>query len=82
MENQRPDVPIEALRTAAGDHPEAAAALSAFHAEYASDEPDPKALEAHANRLLDFPALVGPFERWYLEPRVQAFLAELSATGL
>jgi hypothetical protein len=82
MEDQRPAVPLDDLRTAAAGHPEASAAVDAFHAEYASEAPDPARLAAHADRLRRFPALAGPFERWYLEPSVQAFIAELNAIGL
>jgi len=82
MENDRPKVPIDDLHAAAGDHPEAAAALGAFHAEYSSESPDPQKLEEHAARVRALPALVAPFERWWLDPRVQAFVAELNATGL
>jgi hypothetical protein len=82
MENDRPDVPLDDLHAAAADHPEAAAALGAFHEEYSSDKPDPAKLEAHAARVRALPNLVGPFERWWLDPHVQAFVAELNATGL
>ena len=82
MENDRPEVPYEELRAAASGHREASDALDAFHAEYHRDEPDRTALEAHAHRLRGIPAIVAPFERWWLHPRVQAFVAELNATGL
>jgi hypothetical protein len=82
MANDRPDVPLDELRSAAGGHPESDAAIGAFHSEFSSDAPDPEALEQHANRLRALPAIVGPFERWWLNPRVQAFIAELNATGI
>ena len=82
MENDRPEVPLDDLHAAAGGHAEAAAAVSAFHAEYASDDPDPKRLQAQAKQLSGFASLAGPLERWWLDPRVQAFIAELNATGL
>ena len=82
MNDDRPEVPFDALRAMAADHPEAAQALDAFHAEYHRNTPDRAALEAHADRLRGFPSIVAPFERWWLNPRVQAFVAELNATGL
>jgi hypothetical protein len=82
MNTNRPEIPLHDLHASVPDHPEAIAAIKAFHAEYTSDAPDPKKLEAHANEVRGFPNLVGPFERWYLNPRVQSFIAELNATGL
>jgi hypothetical protein len=82
MENDRPEVPIDDLRVAAGSEADAHAALGAFQAEYARDAPDRERLEAHASRLRAIPGIVAPFERWWLDPRVQAFVSELNATGL
>jgi hypothetical protein len=82
MENDRPQVPIDDLRAAAGNQADASAALGAFHAEYESSAPDRELLEAHASRLRAIPGIVAPFERWWLDPRVQAFVSELNATGL
>jgi len=82
MASERPDLPLEALRSAAGEDAGSHAALADFHAELTSDKPDRAALESHAGRLRAIPAIVGPFERWWLNPRVQAFIAELNATGI
>jgi len=82
MENQRPDVPVEELRAAAGDAPAAHGAIGEFHAEYSADSPDPERLQAHARRLQGFSEIAGPFERWWLSPNVQAFVSELNATGI
>jgi hypothetical protein len=82
MENQRPDVPVEELRAAAGDAPAAHGAIGDFHAEYSADAPDPARLREHAERIGGFAEVAGPFERWWLSPRVQAFVSELNATGI
>jgi hypothetical protein len=82
MQSDRPEMPLDALREAAAGHVESNAALGDFHAELSSADPDPAQLEKHAARLRALPAIVGPFERWYLNPRVQAFIAELNATGI
>jgi len=79
---ERPDVPLEDWRRAAGEHPEANAALDAFHSEYSSDAPDRERLGGHVERVRGFADVAGPFERWWLDPRVQAFVAELNATGI
>jgi len=78
----RPPVPLDDLHAAAGDRAEAKAALDDFHAEYASAAPDRERLHAHAERVRAFADVAGPFERWWLDPRVQAFIAELNAAGL
>ncbi len=79
MPNERPDFPYDGFRV---DDPEQRAALDAFHTEYASPSPDRRRLAEHAERVRTAPGLVGDFERWWLSPRVQAFIAELNATGL
>lgn len=81
-DSRRPDVPLDDLHAAAGDGADARAALADFHAEYTADVPDPARLGAHAERVRGFDDVAGPFERWWLDPRVQAFVAELNATGL
>jgi hypothetical protein len=78
----RPPVPLDDLHAAAGGHPDAKAALDDFHAEYASSAPDRERLHAQAERVRGFAGVAAPFERWWLDPRVQAFIAELNATGL
>jgi hypothetical protein len=78
----QPELPLDSLRIAAGDSAESHAALADFHSELTSDQPDSKRLETHASRIRALPNIVGPFERWWLSPRVQAFIAELNATGI
>jgi ribulose-5-phosphate 4-epimerase/fuculose-1-phosphate aldolase len=79
---QRPNVPVARLRAAAGDDASARDAIEDFHAEFASDRPDVERLRAGVERLRRYPAVVGAFERWWMDPHVQAFLAELGATGI
>jgi hypothetical protein len=80
--NDRPELPLVDLHAAAGDRPEARAALDDFHSEFSSSVPDRAKLDAHAERVRAFADVAGPFERWWLDPRVQAFVAELNATGI
>ncbi len=82
MSDERPPLPIDDLRAAAAEHPDANAALDTFHGEFSSEAPDRERLAAHADRVRGFAAIAGPFERWWLDPRVQAFVAELNATGI
>jgi ribulose-5-phosphate 4-epimerase/fuculose-1-phosphate aldolase len=80
--NVRPSVPIDDFAAAAADHPEARAAIADFHTEYSADVPDHARLDAHAERVRGYASVAGPFERWWLDPSVQAFVAELNATGI
>jgi hypothetical protein len=82
MQNDRPDLPLEELRAAAGDAPATHGALGDFHAEYSAAAPDPERLNAHAERLRGLDDATGSFERWWLSPSVQAFVSELNATGI
>ncbi len=81
MPNERPDFPYDELRAASTD-PEHHAALESFRDEYARETPDSSQLHVRAESMRRVPPFVGPFERWWLNPRVQEFFAELSATGL
>jgi len=78
----RPDLPLAALRSAAGDEADAQTALDDFHAELSREDPDRTRLGEHAERVRGFAQVAGPFERWWLDPRVQEFIAELGATGI
>lgn len=80
--NDRPGFPADELRAAAGDHPEARARIDALHAAVGAERPDPAAIARHVEGLRGFSTLLGPLERWWLDPRTQAFISELSATGL
>lgn len=82
MSDQREPFPFEHLRTTGPEHPDYRSALADFHDEYGGASPDGKRLRAHAARVRAFGALAAPFERWWLDPRVQAFIAELNATGI
>ncbi len=79
MPNERPEFPYGSFSS---DDPEHRAALDAFHGEYHSDAPDRERLALHAERVRSVPGFVGDFERWWLGSRVQAFIAELNATGI
>ncbi len=79
MSDVRPEFPYDRFATEDPQHREA---LDAFRTEYASDVPDASRLDEHAERVRTVPALVADFERWWLSPRVQAFISEINGTGL
>ena len=81
MSDSRVPLPYDELHAAATDDA-SRAALADFHSEYGSATPNSATLLAHAARVRGYAAVAGPFERWWLDPRVQAFVAELGAIGL
>ncbi len=82
MSDNRVPFPIDDLHAAGPEHDDYRAALADFHGEYGGPSPDRTRLTEHAERVRRFGGLAAPFERWWLDPRVQAFVAELNATGL
>ncbi|GAC1306563.1 MAG: hypothetical protein NVSMB21_09490 [Vulcanimicrobiaceae bacterium] len=82
MSDERVPFPRDDLDAAGGEHDGYRTALDDFHGEYAHERPDGARLREHAERLRGYAAVAAPFERWWLDPRVQAFVAELNATGL
>lgn len=82
MSDEREPFPFDDLHAAGPEEPDYRAALTDFHAEYGNALPDAERLRSRADRLRAFGALAGPFERWWLDPRTQAFVAELAATGI
>ncbi len=77
-----PILPLESLKIAAGEAPEAHAAIDALHQELQGNPPDPARIKEHVDRAKGFPALLAPLESWWLDPRTQTFLADLNGAGL
>ena len=75
-------LPLDELRSAAAGDPDAHPGIDALQAALAAKSPDAASIEQHVEHLRGVPALLGPLERWWLDPRTQAFIAELNATGL
>ena len=73
--------PAQELREATADT-EAHAAIADLHAELSAHPPDPARIEQHVHRLSGWNALVATVESWYLDPRTQLFIEELTAAGL
>ena len=79
MENRPPDLPLDDLRSGA---PHSGETIDALHAELGKDQPSADTIVEHVAALRRQPPLVAILENWFEDPRTQAFLAELSATGL
>jgi hypothetical protein len=77
-----PDFPRDDLKAAAGNSPESHAAIDALHAELQGASPDPARISGHVEQLRGNAALLGPLERWWLDPRVQGFIGDINAAGL
>ncbi|MGP6157080.1 MAG: hypothetical protein ACLPYS_06140 [Vulcanimicrobiaceae bacterium] len=75
-------LPVDELRAAAADQPGAHPGIDALHAAVTAENPDPDAIRRQVEHLRDTPVLVATLERWWMDPRTQAFIAELNATGL
>jgi hypothetical protein len=79
MENRPPDLPLDELRSGS---PRSGETIDALHTELGKAQPSAEAITEHVETLRRQPPLVAILENWFEDPRTQAFLAELSATGL
>ncbi len=77
-----PDFPRDDLKAAAGDAPEAHAAIDALHGELRKKPPNAARISQHVEKLRGFPALWAQLESWWLDPRVEGFIADLNSAGL
>jgi hypothetical protein len=75
-------LPIDELRAAASADPGAHPTIDALHAAVTAEQPDAAAISRHVENLRMTPAVVATLERWWMDPRTQAFIAELNAAGL
>jgi hypothetical protein len=80
--NPKDPAPLDELRAAAAEHPGTHPGIDALHAAVTAEKPDAAAIQQHVEHLQRTPALVATLERWWMDPRTQAFIAELNATGL
>lgn len=77
-----PPFPEDELRASAPANSEAHQTIDALRNELAREQPDPRQIHAHVERLRGWDDLVATLERWYMDSRTQAFIEELKATGL
>ena len=82
MAADRPDLPIDRLRAAVPNDSKAQAAIDALHAELGSDQPAPDKIKEHVATLRRHAPLTTLIANWFEDPRTQAFIDELTATGL
>jgi len=77
-----PPFPEDELRERAPANSEAHATIDALRNELALEKPDPQRIEEHVERLRGWDEMVATLERWWMDSRTQAFIQELTATGL
>lgn len=82
MADRDPKFPVDELKAAAGQDREALSRIDALHGELNSDTPAREAIDAHVTELRKHPSLMTLLENWFLDPRTQEFMDELSGTGL
>ena len=56
--------------------------IDALRDELRAKKPSAKRIHEHYHKLSEWDELVATLERWWMDERVQAFIAELTAAGL
>jgi hypothetical protein len=77
-----PPFPEDELRASAPANSEAHQTIDALRTELTAERPNPQTIRKHVEHLSQWDNLVATLERWYLDSRTQAFIAELTAAGL
>jgi hypothetical protein len=77
-----PPFPEDELRARAKANKEAHAKIDALKGELSRDKPSAKRIQEHVEHLNAWDDLVATLERWWMDPRTQAFIAELNAAGI
>ena len=82
MADRDPKFPVDELKAAAGQDRDTLSRIDALHRELNSDNPAREAIDEHVEELRKHPSLITLLENWFLHPRTQEFIDELSGTGL
>jgi methylthioribose-1-phosphate isomerase len=82
MPDDRTGFPAEKLHAAIPDDPETRKHIDALHRELASDRPTAANINQHVTELKKHATLRDVVTAWFENPRTQAFIDELTATGL
>jgi hypothetical protein len=77
-----PHPPYDELRAAAGGDAHASGSVEALHEELHSGEPDPAAVEHHANLLRGIPVLEARIANWWDDPNTQRWVKAITDAGL
>jgi hypothetical protein len=82
MPEDRPELPVDELRAAVAHNAAARERIDALHRELSSETPAPGAIKEHVAALRKHAPLSALITAWFEDPRTQAFIDELTATGL
>ena len=82
MASEHPKFPAEELRTAAAGNPEAGARIDALHRELGAEQPDQTAIHDHVRELRKHASVATIVANWFEDPKTQAFINELTGSGL
>jgi hypothetical protein len=79
---ERPEFPADELHAAVPGDAEARRRIDALHRELGSQRPSPELIAEHVGELRKQPLLTALISNWFDDPRTQAFIDELTHTGL
>lgn len=82
MPDDRTDFPADKLHAAIPDDPETRKRIDALDRELGSDRPTAASINQHVTELRKHASLRDLVTAWFENPRTQAFIEELTATGL
>lgn len=82
MSEERPEFPIDDLRAAVSGDPAARDRIDALDRELNAREPSRTSIDSHVGELRKHPSLGALITAWFEDPRTQAFIDELTGTGL
>jgi hypothetical protein len=82
MPQNRAEFPYEKLRAAASNDSNAQTRVDALHRELNAERPASSAIREHVAALQKHASLQALIATWFEDPRTQAFIDELTATGL
>jgi hypothetical protein len=77
-----PPFPEDELRAQAKSNKEAHDKIDALRDELSRAKPSAKRIQEHVEHLNAWDDLVATLERRWMDPRTQAFIAELNAAGI
>jgi hypothetical protein len=82
MTDETPEYPADDLRNAAGEDRAARARIDALGRELDASKPGRSTIDEHVKELRKHPSLGTLIAKWFDDPRTQAFIDELTGTGL
>ncbi|HTW83632.1 MAG TPA: hypothetical protein VMD91_06160 [Candidatus Sulfotelmatobacter sp.] len=77
-----PHPPYDELRGALGEDDDAQGAIDALQADMEAPRPDPKALHSHLSLLRALPELEARIANWWDAPETQAWVKQITDSGL